>query len=67
MKQNQKAMNSYVKAISKRSEGDDKDKSFAVGAMGQAMSRHGEEFEEDSDFGQCLIGGSNPLFRRGSG
>ena len=56
MKENQKAMNSYVKALSKRSEGDDRDKQLAVGAMGQAMYRHGEEFESDSEFGQCLIG-----------
>ena len=65
MKENQKAMNSYVKALSKRSEGEDRDKQLAVGAMGQAMSRHGEEFESDSEFGQCLIGlSSAPLWGR---
>ena len=50
-------MNSYVKAMSSRNEGDDKDKVLPVGCLGAAMANHGEDFENDSEFGQCLIGG----------
>ena len=60
MEKNQKAMNAYVKALSKRNEGEDKDKLLAVGAMGQAMTRHGEEFEDDSEYGRCLVCESIP-------
>ena len=56
MKENHKAMNSYVKAISSRNEGEDKDKVLPVGSMGAAMAKHGEDFENDSEFGQCLVG-----------
>jgi BAR domain len=51
-----KSMNLYVKAISKRSEAEDKEKNLPVGYLGRAMINHGEDFENDSEFGQCLIG-----------
>lgn len=51
-----KSMNLYVKAISKRNEAEDKEKSLPVGYLGKVMINHGEDFEHESEFGQCLIG-----------
>ena len=51
----QKSMNSYVKTLSKRNEGDDKEKTLPVAHLGSTMTSHGEDFESDSIFGQCLI------------
>lgn len=51
-----KSMNLYVKAISKRNEAEDREKSLPVGYLGRVMINHGEDFENDSEFGQCLIG-----------
>ncbi|KAI1617509.1 endophilin-A [Exophiala viscosa] len=50
----QKSMNAYVKAISKRSEVEDKEKTLPIAYMGGTMISHGEDFEPDSEFGQCL-------------
>ena len=50
-----KSMNLYIKAISKRNEGEDKEKSLPVGYLGRIMINHGEDFDNDSEFGQCLI------------
>lgn len=55
-------MNLYIKSISKRNEGEDKEKSLPVGYLGRIMSNHGEDFETDSEFGQCLIGASSILW-----
>ncbi len=56
MLQNHKAMSSYVKAIGKRQEGDDKEKVMPVSYLGTHLVNHGEDFENDSEFGRCLIG-----------
>jgi hypothetical protein len=48
-------MNTYVKSMSKRKEGDDKEKMLPVDVLAQAMIAHGGEFEQDSLFGACLI------------
>lgn len=50
-------MNVYVKSISKRKEGDDREKMLPLDVLAHAMLAHGEEFENDSVFGTCLIGG----------
>lgn len=55
MQRLQKSMTAYVKTLSKRNEGDDKEKSLPVSHLGSTMVRHGEDFEDDSEFGQCLI------------
>jgi hypothetical protein len=47
-------MNAYVKAISKRSEVEDKEKTLPIAYMGGTMISHGEDFEPESEFGQCL-------------
>lgn len=49
-------MTSYMKSISKRNEGEDKEKILPVAYLGQTMMTHGEDFEPDSEFGNCLIG-----------
>ncbi|KAL9612433.1 MAG: hypothetical protein Q9167_002981 [Letrouitia subvulpina] len=55
MERLQKSMTAYVKTLSKRNEGDDKEKSLPVLYLGSTMLHHGEDFENDSEFGQCLI------------
>lgn len=50
-----KSMTIYVKSLSKRNEIEDKEKILPVGYLGQTMIRHGEDFEPDSEFGNCLI------------
>jgi hypothetical protein len=48
-------MTSYVKAISKRNEGDDKEKTLPIAHLGSSMVAHGEDFDGNSEYGQCLI------------
>ena len=51
----QKSMTVYIKSLSKRNEVDDKEKVLPVAYLGQTMLHHGEDFEPDSEFGNCLI------------
>ena len=51
-------MSGYIKTMSKRNEGEDKEKTLPVGRLGGSMISHGEDFEENSEFGQCLTGES---------
>lgn len=55
MEKLQKSMTFYVKALSKRTELEDKEKLLPVGYLGQTMITHGEDFDTDSVFGNCLI------------
>lgn len=55
MEKLQKSMTIYVKSLSKRNEVEDKEKILPVGYLGQTMIHHGEDFEPDSEFGNCLI------------
>ena len=48
-------MTTYIKTLSKRNEGEDKEKMLPVAYLGSTMVSHGEDFENDSEFGQCLI------------
>jgi len=50
-----KSMTAYVKAISKRSEGDDKERTLPIAHLGSSMVSHGEDFDGNSEYGQCLI------------
>jgi hypothetical protein len=50
----QRAMTVYVKSLSKRAEGDDREKTLPGGHMGSSMVTHSEDFEPDSEFGMCL-------------
>ncbi|QSZ35163.1 hypothetical protein DSL72_008030 [Monilinia vaccinii-corymbosi] len=55
MEKLQRSMTIYIKSLSKRNEGDDKEKLLPVANLGQTMKHHGEDFEPDSNFGNCLI------------
>jgi len=46
-------MNVYVKHLSKRTE-EEKEKITPVAYLGSTMISHGDDFEPDSEFGQCL-------------
>lgn len=48
-------MNVYVKSMSKRKEAEDREKMLPLDVLSHAMIAHGEEFESDSVFGNCLI------------
>ncbi|KAG0651909.1 Meiotically up-regulated [Hyphodiscus hymeniophilus] len=55
MEKLQKSMTVYIKSMSKRNEIEDKEKMLPVAYLGQTMIHHGEDFEPDSEFGNCLI------------
>ncbi|KAJ5775266.1 uncharacterized protein N7511_000277 [Penicillium nucicola] len=50
-----KSMTAYVKTISKRNEGDDKEKTLPIAHLGSSMVSHGEDFDVNSEYGQSLI------------
>ncbi|PGH23423.1 hypothetical protein AJ80_02533 [Polytolypa hystricis UAMH7299] len=50
----QRSMTVYVKAMSKRNEGEDREKTLPVGHLGSSMVHHGDDFDPSSEFGQCL-------------
>ncbi len=50
----QRSMTAYVKAISKRSEVEGKEKTLPIAYLGGTMIAHGEDFEAESEFGTCL-------------
>lgn len=62
----QRSMAVYVKSLSKRAEGDDKEKQLPGGHLGSSMVTHGEDFEPDSEFGNCLssLGRANERLAR---
>jgi hypothetical protein len=58
MEKLQKSMTVYVKSLSKRTEEDSREKLLPVGYLGATMIAHGQDFQHDSEFGNCLIGTS---------
>src|SRR6266487_4438722 len=54
MERLQKSMTAYVKSLSKRNEGADKEKILPVAYLGSNMIQHGDDFEPDSEYGACL-------------
>ncbi|EMD67457.1 hypothetical protein GGP41_007352 [Bipolaris sorokiniana] len=60
------AMAIYVKSLSRRAEGADKEKQLPGGHLGSSMVSHGEDFEPDSEFGNCLssLGRANERLAR---
>ncbi|KAK3079176.1 hypothetical protein LTR53_020607, partial [Teratosphaeriaceae sp. CCFEE 6253] len=56
----------YIKSVSSRSAGEEKEKVLPIGYFGSAMTSHGEDFEPDSEFGQCLttLGRANERIAR---
>ena len=57
-----KSMTVYTKALSKRNEGDDKEKTLPVAYLGGTMIAHGDDFDQESEFGRCLT--SKSFFQR---
>ena len=49
-------MTTYVKSLSKTKEAEDKEKTLPIAYLGSTMASHGDDFEPDSEFGQCLSG-----------
>jgi hypothetical protein len=43
-----------VKSLSKTKEAEDKEKTLPIAYLGSTMASHGDDFEPDSEFGQCL-------------
>ena len=54
MEKMQKSMALYIKAISKRTEIEGKEKTLPVAYLGGTMISHGDDFETQSEFGYCL-------------
>jgi len=54
MERLQKSMTTYVKSLSKTKEAEDKEKTLPIAYLGSCMASHGDDFEPDSEFGQCL-------------
>lgn len=50
----QRSMTVYVKSLSERAQGVDREKMLPGGHLGSSMVSHGEDFEPDSEFGNCL-------------
>ncbi|KAH8434636.1 BAR domain protein [Aspergillus melleus] len=50
-----KSTTAYIKAVSKRSEGDDKEKTLPIAHLGTSMVGHGEDFDANSEYGRSLI------------
>ena len=59
MEKLQKSMRGYVKSLSTRSDGDDREKMVPVSYLGSTMVSHGGDFDPDSEFGMCLTGRLN--------
>ncbi|KAI9844326.1 MAG: hypothetical protein M1837_005630 [Sclerophora amabilis] len=55
MERLQKTMTTYIKSLSKTKEAEDKERILPVAFMGSTMVGHGEDFDRDSEFGNCLI------------
>ncbi|KAF4273708.1 hypothetical protein CNMCM8812_007056 [Aspergillus fumigatus] len=49
-----KSLAAYLKSVSKRSEGDDKEKTLPIAHLGSSMVSHGEDFDANSEYGRCL-------------
>ncbi|EPE10497.1 bar domain-containing protein [Ophiostoma piceae UAMH 11346] len=55
MERLQRSMTAYVKWVGRRGETfDDREKGLPVSYLGRTMINHGEDFEADSEFGNCL-------------
>ncbi|KAF1971787.1 BAR-domain-containing protein [Bimuria novae-zelandiae CBS 107.79] len=62
----QKSMTVYVKSLSERAQGADREKMLPGGHLGSTMVTHSEDFEPDSEFGNCLssLGRANERLAR---
>ncbi len=51
-----KASTNYLKSLSKSTIDSDREKALPIGKLGLVMANHGDDFDPDSEFGNCLIG-----------
>jgi hypothetical protein len=52
----QKSMSAYNKWISRRCDAfEDKERASPIGFLGRTMTAHGETFDQESEFGNCLV------------
>ncbi|KAK6435692.1 hypothetical protein LTR95_008116 [Oleoguttula sp. CCFEE 5521] len=58
--------NAYIKSLSRRDQGEGKEKQLPIGYFGNTLASHGDDFEPDSEFGQCLgqLGRANERLAR---
>jgi len=58
--------NAYIKSVARREQGEGKEKQLPIGHFGTVLTSHGEDFEPDSEFGQCLssLGRANERIAR---
>jgi len=54
MERMQRSMTTYIKSLTKVKEAEDKEKQLPIAYLGSTMVGHGDDFEPESEFGQCL-------------
>lgn len=66
MERLKKSSDVYIQSMSKRDKFQDKDQQLPIGYFGSTMVSHGDDFEPDSEFGQCLsmLGRANERIAR---
>lgn len=66
MERLQQSSNSYIKSLSRRDQGEGKEKHLPVGHFANVLIAHGDDFEPDSEFGLCLtaLGRANERIAR---
>ncbi|EME43141.1 hypothetical protein DOTSEDRAFT_131384 [Dothistroma septosporum NZE10] len=66
MEKLKKSADTYVQHTAKREKYQDKDQQLPIGYFGSTMVAHGDDFEPDSEFGQCLssLGRANERIAR---
>ena len=66
MERLQQSSTGYIKSLSRRDQGEGKEKQLPVGYFANVLVAHGEDFEPDSEFGICLtqLGRANERIAR---
>jgi UDP-2,3-diacylglucosamine pyrophosphatase LpxH len=61
-----RSTDAYVQSLAKREKYQDKEQQLAVGYFGSTLVSHGDDFEPDSEYGQCLstLGRANERIAR---
>ena len=54
MERMHKTMTAYIKSLSKRNEAEEKEKATPIAQLSSTAMSHADDFEPDSEFGQCL-------------
>lgn len=66
MERLQQSSTAYVKSMGRRDQGEGKEKLLPVAHLASVLVNHGDDFEPDSEFGQCLsqLGRANERIAR---